>query len=242
MIQESIENRALASIRFLDAETRAPTTEPILVSGEGLRIIRNLSGLHVVMDAPGFSSYAAHFDLPDTLSAPRTFTLVAHAPSHRYLARSFTLQLPRNTSPGPEATLPSDSVFRPLDVTLYPSPLMSPSARSAVVRVRVEDKNHKAVPGALVSLSLAVPPIERWGLSNERGEALLLVPGIPIADWGDLTTPTHFSFNFQVAWAASALPPDPDTLSTAFHPVTAPLDIAAGEEVSTTIQLDWVEL
>lgn len=242
MVQEGLESRALAAIRFFDAETRVPTAEPVVVSGEGLRIIRNVSGLHVIMDAPGFSDYATHFELPVSPPATQTFTLVARVPSRRYLSRSFTLQLPRDTSPGPNDTLPSNSVFRPVDVTLYPSSLMSPSARSAVVRIRVEDKNGKALPDALVALSLAEPSIERWGLSNELGEALILVPGIPIADWGDLSAPTHFTFTLRAAWAASALPPNPDTLSAAFHSLTDTLDIAAGEEVTTTIQLSWVEL
>jgi hypothetical protein len=241
MILESIESRALAAIRFIDAETRAPCAEHVVISGEGLRIVRSLSGLHVVMDAPGFSDYAAHFDLPSTPPAPQTFTLVARTPSRRYLPRSFTLQLPRDTSAQTEP-LPPDSVFLPVDVTLYPSQLMSPSARSAVVRIRVEDMNGQALPDALVALSLADPELERWGLSNEKGEALILVPGIPIADWGDLTVPTEFTFSLRAAWAASALPPNPDTLSAAFHPLADTLDIAAGAEVSTTIQLDWVEL
>ncbi|WP_426752919.1 hypothetical protein [Myxococcus sp. Y35] len=242
MILDRTESRALAAIRFLDAETQRPLTEPVTLAGQGLRFARNVRGLHVVTDAPGFSSYAASFELPDPLPDAATFTLVVSDPSRRYLDRSFTLELPRNATPPPTGQpLPPDSVFRPVDVTLYPSPLMRPSARSAVVRLRVVDVNDLPVPGALVSLSLAEPEITRWGLSNERGDALILVPGIPIADWGNPEAPIHFTFNVAAAWAALPQPPDPDALSQDFHPLSSTLDVAAGEEVTTTIKLDWVE-
>ncbi|QDE84155.1 hypothetical protein BHS07_22790 [Myxococcus xanthus] len=240
---ERTESRALAAIRFLDAETQRPLSEPITIEGQGLRFARNVRGLHVVTDAPGFSDYAASFELPDPLPAAAAFTLVASDPTRRYLARSFTLELPRDaTAPPTGQPLPPDSVFRPVDVTLYPSPLMRPSARSAVVRLRVVDVHDTPLPGALVSLALADPEITRWGLSNERGDALILVPGIPIADWSNPEAPIHFTFSLAAAWAASTQPPDPDALSLDFHPLSSTLDVAAGEEVTTTIKLDWVEL
>ncbi len=243
MMLERIESRALAAIRFLDAETQRPLTEPITVTGQGLRFARNARGLHVVTDAPGFAGYAASFEPPDPLPAGAAFTLVASDPTRRYLARRFTLELPRDTTaPPPGQPLPPDSVFRPVDVTLYPSPLMRPSARSAVVRLRVVDAHDRPLPGALVSLSLADPELSRWGLSNDRGDALILVPRIPIADWSNPEVSIHFTFTLAAAWAATAEPPDPDALAQDFHPLSSTLDVAAGEEVTTTLKLDWVEL
>lgn len=241
-MMESIESRALAAIRFLDAQTRHLVTEPVIVAGKGIHVVRNSQGLLVVAGAPGFSAYAEGFEPPEPPPPAAAFTLVASAPSRRYLDRSFTLHLPRNvTAPAGGQPLPPDSVFRPVDVTLYPSPLMRPSIRSAVARIRVEDAHGTPLPGALVSLALTEPAIERWGLSNARGEALILIPGIPIADWSNPSVSIHFTFNMKAAWADSALPPDPDALSAAFQSLDATLDVAAGEEVVSTIRLDWAE-
>ncbi len=240
MRMERIESRALAAIRLLDAETLRPVADPITLSGEGLRILRNTSGLLVVAAAPGFADYTEHFEPPEIPPPPTPFTLVASDASRRYLDRSFTLVLPRSTTPPPPGQpLPADSVFRPVDVTLYPSPLMRPSVRSAVVRLRVEDAHGRPLSDALVSLALAAPNIERWGLSNHNGDALIPIAGIPVANWSNPEAPPHFTFSIRAAWAPSSLPPDPDSLAAAFQPLSSTLEIAAGEEVTATIQLTW---
>ena len=242
MTLERFDSRALAAIRVLDAETLRPVAEPVTLSGQGLRIVRNTSGLLVITAAPGFAEYTERFEPPEPPPPPTPFTLVASTPSRRYLDRSFTLVLPRSTAaPPPGAPLPAESVFRPVDLTLYPSPVMPPAVRSAVVRLRVEDVNGKPLAGALVSLTLTEPSIERWGLSNHHGDALIPIAGIPVANWSDPEAPLHFTFSISAAWVPSALPPDPDSLSAALQPLGDTLDIAAAEEVNATLQLTWVE-
>lgn len=242
MASESLEQRALAAIRFLDEETRLPVKGPVKVEGTGVKLVRNLSGFHVITDAPGFSTYAASFDLPQVPPSPASFTLTATDPSRTYLARRFTVQLPRDPAPGPDESLPANSVFKPVDVVLYPSPVARPSAGSAVVRLRVEDTNGKPLPYALVQLTLATPAIQRRGLCDERGEALVLMPGIPIADWSDPEATTDFDVTVRAAWTADAPPPNPDALAAAMQDVTGTIEVAAGTETTKTIQLGWIEL
>jgi hypothetical protein len=243
MATENVEHRALAAIRFLDEETRLPVQGPVKVEGGGVKLVRNLSGFHVITDAPGFSDYAASFDLPQAPPPVASFTLTVTDPSRTYLARRFTVQLPRDPAPGPDEALPANSVFRPVDVVLFPSPVARASAGSAVVRLRVEDTNGEPLPYALVELTLDTPSIQRRGLCDERGEALVLMPGVPIANWADPEATTEFDVTVKAAWTADAPPPNPDALVAALQNVAGTtIEVAAGTETSKTIQLEWVEL
>jgi hypothetical protein len=242
MTAENVEHRALAAIRFLDEETRLPVRAPVRLEGEGVRFVRNFRGLHVITDAPGFEDYAANFDLPLTPPAPATLTLTATDPSHVYLSRRFTVNLPRDPSPGPDEELPEDSVFTPVDVVLYPSAVARPSAGSAVVRLSVQDNAGAPLPGALVELTLETPNIVRRGLCDDRGEALVLIPGIPIADWSNPTASTEFDLTVKAAWSAGAPPPNPDALAASLLPVAGTIQVATGAEIAKTIKLTWIEL
>ncbi|HYV43402.1 MAG TPA: hypothetical protein VFA20_01015 [Myxococcaceae bacterium] len=241
MTTETLEHRALAAIRFLDEETRQPVRAPLKLSGDGMRFVRNLRGLHVLTDAPGFSDYADSYDLPETPPPTATFTITASDPSHTYLARRFTVQLPRDPTPGADEDLPSDSVFKPVEVLLYPSPVARASAGSAVVRLTVTDNADKPLAGALVELTLETPSIVRRGLSDERGEAQIQLPGIPIADWADPAVTNEFDLSVKAAWAAGTEPPNPDALAASLLPVAGvSIQVTTGAEVARTIKLTWI--
>ncbi|HEY8209536.1 MAG TPA: hypothetical protein VIG99_18735 [Myxococcaceae bacterium] len=240
MTSENVEHRALAAIRFLDEETRLPVRAPLKLSADGVRFVRNLRGLHVITDAPGFADYADHYDLPQTPPPPATFTITATDPSRTYLSRRFTVQLPRDPSPGADEDLPADSVFKPVEVMLYPSAVARATAGSAVVRLSVTDNDGKPLPGALVELTLDTPAVVRRGLSDDRGEALVLVPGIPIADWSNPTATTEFDLTVKAAWTAGAPPPDPDALAAALQTISGTIQVATGTEVARTIKLTWI--
>jgi len=239
---ENVDHRALAAIRFLDEETRLPVRAPLKVEGTGLKFVRNLSGLTVITDAPGFSDYAASFLVPQSVPPPATFTLTAVDPSRTYLSRRFSVELPRDPAPGPDESLPANSVFRPVEVTLYPSSIARPSAGSAVIRLRVTDDNDLPLPGALVELTLDDPAIVRRGLCDHRGEALVLVPGLPIADWTDPAATTEFDLTVKGAWLPGDGPPDPDELVDELQDVAGTIQVATGAEISKTIKLTWIEL
>jgi hypothetical protein len=106
----------------------------------------------------------------------------------------------------------------------------------------VTDTNGEPLPGALVQLSLAAPAIVRRGLCDARGEALVLVPGIPIADWSDPTASTEFDLTVKAAWTADAPPPDPDALAALLQDANGTIQVAAGAEIFRTISLEWIEL
>ncbi len=241
MIAEHVDHRALAAIRFLDEETHLPVSVPLKVAGGGLKLIRNRRGLYVVLEAPSFEDYAASFLVPGSAPPLRTFTLTAEDPTRTYLSRRFDMKLPRDPTAGPDELLPADSVFRPLDVVLYPSAMARANAGSAIVRLTVQDKHGAPLRNALVELSLSAPALSRGGLSDARGEALVLIPGIPIADWTDPSATTEFDLDVKAAWAAGAGPPDPDQLAASLQAVAGTIAVAAGKEVSKTIELSWVE-
>jgi hypothetical protein len=241
VIVEHVDHRALAAIRFLDEETHLPVRVPLRVAGGGLKLIRNRRGLYVVLEAPGFEDYAASFLVPDSAPPLTTFTLTAEDPARMYLSRRFDLKLPRDATPGPDESLPASSLFRPQDVVLYASALARANAGSAIVRLTVRDEHGVPLPNALVELSLSTPALSRRGLSDGRGEALVLIPGIPIADWTDPTATTEFDLDVKAAWAPGEGPPDPDRLAASLQAVAGTIAVAAGQEVSRTIELSWVE-
>jgi hypothetical protein len=126
-------------------------------------------------------------------------------------------------------------------VTLYPSAVARASAGSAVVRLSVTDDDDLPLAGALVELTLATPSIVRRGLSDARGEALVLVPGIPIADWTDPSVTTEFDLTVKAAWSPGTAPPNPDALAASLQAVAGPpIQVATGTEVARTIKLTWI--
>jgi hypothetical protein len=181
VILEHVDRRVLGAVRFVDAATRVPVPEPLLVTAPGVRFIRNRSGWYVIAAAPGLERHVDAFHAPPAVPPLESIalTLTVRDPGGRYLPRVHTLRLPRDPDPAsPAAT----SLFRPVDVTLFPAPATRPPVGWAVVRASVV----AAVTGAPVAGALirVVRTSEgrhlASGLTDERGEAIVSVPGIPI--------------------------------------------------------------
>jgi hypothetical protein len=195
MRRERIDRRVLGALRFLDAATRAQVGGPLRVEAEGVGLVRNASGLYVVVRAPGFEEYTAAFDAPPAGVASRDVVFTVRDPARRYLARRVTVRFPR--APQPANAGDVAPLFRPVDVPLYHAPAAAVAPGWAVLRVRVRDQADNPLAGALL---LVVPDpnpaggVLARGLSDSRGEALVAVPGIPVTNWGaddeEVTTPT----------------------------------------------------
>ncbi|QRN93094.1 hypothetical protein JRI60_28240 [Archangium violaceum] len=237
MSLESLDSRVLGAVRFLDGETAQPLTTPLTVSGDGMRVVRNRSGLYVITEAPGLEDYTARFEAPPMPGpAPSTFTLSVVDPSGRHLPRSFSLELPRGA---PEA------VFAPVDVRMYLAPTARPSPGSAVVRLSLRDEQDAPLARRVIRLRVDLldrPAVEGLGLSDERGETLLLVPRIPIIRWGheqgESLSHRIFSATLESALAPSVEGlPDPDVPDQSFTPLPQTLQVASGLETNRRIPI-----
>ncbi|MCE9670508.1 hypothetical protein LY474_22140 [Myxococcus stipitatus] len=244
MRTESVDNRILAALRFLDGETFTPLTEPLTVTGNAARVVRNPRALYVLTQAAGFASYTGSFEsLPQPEPAPTPFALTVTDPSGRHLPRRLSLELPRDASRTPVD--PSRSVFTPVDVRMYLAPTARPAPGSAVVRLSLVDGDEAPLARWVVRIKVAVPdrpPTVGLGLSDARGEVLLLVPRIPIIRWGqeadDDLIHTTFPATLEAAPTPSgAGPPDPDVPDASFTLLPLTLQVASGLEIHRRIEI-----
>src|SRR4051812_26771395 len=117
---EVLDRRIAGAVRYLDATTGMPIRRPLDVSGEGIRLTRNLRGLYVLSLVAGLqtheTSFAAPPNSPGIGGLRRTMTV--SDPSGRFLPRRHTLRLPLDPDPA-HADQPG-SLFQPIDVPLYP--------------------------------------------------------------------------------------------------------------------------
>jgi len=72
---ERLEHRVLGAFRCIDATTQASIDEPLAVSAEGARLLRNRTGLYVIRS---WTELAAH---EDAFDEPRRFDLT-RSPNH----------------------------------------------------------------------------------------------------------------------------------------------------------------
>ena len=182
---EALDRRVLGALRFVDGNTGAVLREPLLVSLPGARVQRNRSGLWVVSAVPALAGHEAAFDAPPPLPAAGSVSLVATVsdPGGRYLPRRAALALPRDAAPA-NAGLPG-SLFRPIDIALWPSPAATTGANWALLRVSVvEQASGDALGGVLLRITRDGATLAQ-GLSDWRGEALVAVPGVPVTTWSD---------------------------------------------------------
>ena len=254
---ELADRRVLGAVRFLDAATRLPVGTPLAVAADGLRLVRNRQGLYVLVEAPGLESHAASFPAapPHPAVGGLRVELTVHDPGGRYLPRSLALDLPRDPDPahGDQET----SLFRSVDVPLYPAPAASVAPGWAVIRATVVRAGSRApLAGALLRVvrtsdnAVLARAVSDWR-EPVQGEALVAVPGIPITTWGDgepeepvlvnevpVTLEAYFDPLFDPAAGPAGKPPDPDRmelLRLGLPSAKADLKLASGRSETKTL-------
>lgn len=190
MLIERIDQRVLGAIRLLDRVTQSPVKRAMRISSEHTSLLRNRQGLYVITGASGLEAHTASFRQP-----PQTPGLAANEygfeiadPQQRYLPRLVTLRLPRD--PDPDHAGSVDSLFSPMDVTLYPASTALLSTNWSTVRVSVTQGADPltAIPvaGCLIRIvEQAEGTLLASGISDERGEALVIVAGVPVTKFAD---------------------------------------------------------
>ncbi|MDQ8021929.1 MAG: hypothetical protein REI94_08830 [Moraxellaceae bacterium] len=183
---ERAEHRVLAGLRCVDATTGAVVGSGLQLSAPGARLVRNLSGLWVVHSVSAPASLAAHAESFNAAPAsPATgsedLIITVRDASGRYLSRIASVALPRD--PDPDNADAEDSLFRPVDIPLYPASHAALVANWAELRISLRaNGNNDALGGALVRVVSEGDVLAR-GLTDWRGEALVPVAGIPVTTW-----------------------------------------------------------
>jgi len=189
-VKERCEARILGAIRWSDAVTAAPIELPLVARSNQLRFVRNLGGLSVIVGATGLEKYTATFDLADLAPADVVadgalpFAGEVYDPTGTYLPRSFTVRLPRNSSPAllpPDQHRPPNSLFTPIDIALLPAPSAKVAAGWAQVRVLLRTALGAPLVNALARVVATTDgALLGCGLADARGEALVALPGLKL--------------------------------------------------------------
>ncbi len=226
-MRERIDQRVLGALRLVDRVSQVPVRRAMKVSATNASMVRNASGLYVITGAPALASHSREFQQPPTTPAPGSVALsiTVEDPQVRYLPRLLRLDLPRDAAPANAGN--PDSLFHPLAVLMYPASTASVATNWSSIRVSVTSTGGAAVAGCLLRVvDEAEGKVLASGLSDERGEALVIVPGVPItkfADDGDEgdedddddTPPvmiTTLPVRLEVSAGATSWPLDPDLL------------------------------
>ncbi len=190
MLIERIEQRVLGAMRLVDRVTQTPITRAMTLSSDSARVVRNVRGLYVVTHADDLEEHIESFQEPPN-SPPiedNQYSFEINDPQKRYLPRLVTLRLPRDPNPGNIDN--ANSLFVPQDVDMYPASTASLSHNWSTIRVTVtqgpDPLTAAPVRGSLIRI---VDPeddsILASGISDERGEALVIVPGVPVTKFAD---------------------------------------------------------
>jgi hypothetical protein len=244
-----IDMRVLGAVRLVDALLGTPITDPLaVVAPDGVRILRNRSGVYAIADATNLATYAASFVLPTPPPAgSATLVLTISDPSGRYLARSVSVDVPRDPDLA-NAAAPS-SVFRPVDVAMFASPTARVREGAAALRLSVKRAgSDDGLAYAFVRVTRASDnTVLARGMTDARGEALIGVPGIPVTTWSSgpatpVTTST-VAAHLAACYAPTAAGgyPDPDQLDASFaalpHSADVNVDLASGSEIARRIDV-----
>jgi hypothetical protein len=260
-LRERVERRVLGALRLVDATTLVPIDDPLIVSAPGARLLRNRSGLYVIHSWTRLPTHEDAFDAPPAAPAVGSASLVLDVrdPAGKYLGRRIAIALPRD--PTPANVEQSGSLFRAVEVPMYPAASAAVSANWVELRATVrETASGDGLGGALLRVVTATGVLAR-GLTDWRGEALVPVAGVPITTWStepgavvitEIPASLECYFDAGVGTRTTAadvragiapgtLPlPDPQAIENgraALPQSIVPIVLAAGRALSVTISI-----
>ena len=249
MIAENLDLRVWAALRPIDGITRLPIDVPVRVSGDGQVWKRNRIGVWVLYELhlpaarrEEFAEYEDVFDGPTAVAPSVDIAAVIEDERGLLLTRRLGMTLPRADTAAPGVLPP---LFEAIDVPLYPASHAALAAPWAVVRVHVERGGQ---PAAGCALTVHEPGDETRvlgrGQSDQRGEAVVAVPGVPafIPSGGPAAFVRERSAELTVVFEiAGSAPPDTDQLATSSGPgfarTTVAVVLASGRQTSQAINL-----
>jgi hypothetical protein len=222
---EVVDRRILGAVRFVDRATGVLLKRRLDVVADSVEFIRNRSGHYVIANAPGLENHPHAFERPPAAPALNTInvTIQVEDPQQKYLPRLFDMRLPRNSDP--YHALDEDSLFQALNVNLYPAGTATVRANWSTIRGSITRGNVPLRGALLRVVHRADGAVVASGISDERGEALVIIPGVPITQFaeedggdgnGDDNPPvvvTELPVRLEVSFDAGApWPGNPETL------------------------------
>jgi len=186
MLIERVEQRVLGALQLVDRVTQTPLTHALQLKCDTATLVRNRRGFYVITRADGLDAHSAAFQQPPVTPPleANEYVFEINDPQKRYLPRLLTLQLPRDPDPGNAGN--DSSLFTPRDVEMYPAGTASLSHNWSTIRVSVTQGSGTPLRGALIQI---IDPAEdrllAGGISDQRGEALVIVPGVPLTRFAD---------------------------------------------------------
>jgi hypothetical protein len=189
-LHEVIDTRVLGAMRLMDAPTGAVIRRPLVVSSVDAKFIRNRSYHYVVTAAVGLEHHTAAFEQPPPLPDVGDIQVGVQVRDlmQRYLPRLLTLALPRDPLPA-NADQPG-SLFVAVPVSMYPAATFPLHPNWSAIRVSLEIEGGPGLPlhGALLRvIRVSDDTVLARGISDARGEALVIIPGIPITNFASST-------------------------------------------------------
>ena len=125
---------------------------------------------------------------------------------------------------------------------LFPSSIAQVGSRWAIIRASVQ-RGGQPVGGALIRVERVTPAgVLGRGMTDERGEALIGIEGIPVTLWGDEETDEVVTFQVDARVrvlfdpAATGLP-NPDNLETRSPSASQNVQLASGRIQTITLTI-----
>lgn len=189
-MDEFIDHRYLGALKLVDRATGFHLNRAMRITAQDVSLFRNRSNLYVIKDAIGLELHIDSFLKPPALPARESlpFSVEVSDPLNQYLPRTIKIALPRDADP--ENSENEDSMFNPIDVKLYAAPNANVMANWSTIRVSVQrqdaDSGNLPVAGGLLRVVRnSDDKVLSSGLTDQRGEALVIVPGIPITQFAE---------------------------------------------------------
>lgn len=189
---DQMDRRVLGALRFSDRATEEWINKPLLVSSNQAHIFRKANGLYVMASVDGLEDHEISFksapDHPQTASI--AIDVMVKDLSGQYLPRRVRVRLPRD--PDPDKSTQTESLFQPVNISLYPSVAARLSdtwstIRASVIEVDSIDGTKVPVSGSLLRVvRKSDDKVLSSGISDPDGEALIVVPGIPIINFSHI--------------------------------------------------------
>ena len=183
---ERVEQRILGALQLVDRVTQTPVRRGLRISSDTACLVRNRRGFYVITHADGLEGHIQSFLEPPPTPALEVneYTFEISDPDERYLPRLASLRLPRD--PDPDNRSNDNSLFMPRDVAMYPAGTAALSHNWSTVRVSVSQLGNSPVRGALIRIvDVQDDAVLSSGISDQHGEALVIVPGIPVTKFAD---------------------------------------------------------
>jgi hypothetical protein len=258
------DSRVLGAVQFVDGTTGVNISAELQVNAPNARFIRNLSGAYAVSHHDDLPDYEVEFleqPAPPPPLGDIKLPITVSDPGRMYMARRTILRIPRDPDPAHQ----SDplTLFKMLKVSLYRTPSAPVFPGWSVVRVSVKRQQDKTgLEGAYLRLRKptpvpAPPPpfqpaVYGRGLTDARGEGVVVVSGVPVTNWDADDRGPVLSSEVDAVLEVyldrnRTTPPDPDVYEEkrAAVPadpallVAAPvnLKLASGKEVARRVEI-----